>query len=376
MSTPEIFFFVGTEAELIKVFPVMLAVQGLGVNYKLIASGQNDIANSRILQRALNKQVDLALSDEASIQKSALGLIKWFLKTKRTAAAKIRAAFPEADFSKSIFVVHGDTVSTYMGAAVGKKLGAAVAHVEAGLRSHHLLNPFPEEIDRILTSRKANMHFAPGQIYCENLKKKSGVVNTNHNTIIDSLSFSAQIPAENESLNTLSGKNFFVYVLHRQENLANTNFLAQATRQAIELSAKLHAVVVLHKPTEIAFEKAGLLSEMQENPNITLLPRMDYFDFMKLLHMAKFVVTDGGSNQEELHYMGKPTLIMRSHTERQQGLGTNAKLYGGDVGAICRFYSEYESMASPPTHVQGTSPSQIIAEVLCNKLLYYSSTKQ
>lgn len=362
-----VFFFIGTEAELIKVFPVIIECKKRNIAYKLIASGQNDIVHSQILASIDCGGVDLELSKESDIKKSAVGLATWFAKTKRIAVKSIKAAFPEADFKNSIIIVHGDTVSTMMGAMVGKKLGMTVGHVEAGLRSHNIFNPFPEELDRMFTSRRARLHFAPGEEPAKNLVKAKGeVINTEYNTILDSLSFSYQIPLKS-AIKDYIDEDYFVFVMHRQENLMNDKFVRQVVERVAALAETRKCIIILHEITRVEFEKLGLLEDLKKNPQIILQPRVDYFDFMKLLHNAKFVITDGGSNQEELHYMGKPCLIMRKTTERNEGIGQNAMMFGGDLENIGRFAADFEKRAILPTEVK-VSPSSMICDIIENRL--------
>lgn len=358
----EQFFFIGTEAELIKVFPVIMACQKKGNLCHLIASGQNDLRRNRIINYiALNGKY-IELSKEETISKSARGLFCWFVRTWIDAEKKIGRYFDLRKLFGENLIVHGDTVSTYMGALLGRKLHMQVCHVEAGLRSHHLLNPFPEEIDRILTSRIARVHFAPGKEAVHNLKKVRGeVVNTKYNTILDSLAISEKMDTVTEGLSQIIEQDYFVFVMHRQENLMNREFVSSVLDQIEKLAFEKKCVIILHKITENTLSDMGRLQTLQKNRNFILLPRVDYFDFMKLLRGAQFVITDGGSNQEELHYMGKPCLIMRRATERLEGIGKNAILFDGCVEEIVRFAKEYITYQCS-ANVSGYSPSAIIAE--------------
>lgn len=356
-----LYFFIGTEAELIKVFPVIIAGMEKGVVCHIIASGQNDLKKSRIMREIQLNGKFLELSQESDIKKSAKGLLVWFAKTYRGAVKQITQVFDKEELKGAPMVVHGDTVSTFMGARIGKKLGCVVCHVEAGLRSHHLLNPFPEEIDRLLTSRIARVHFAPGEEPAENLKRARGtVVNTKYNTILDSLKYSEHMQVLTKEVEDLRGQDYFVFVMHRQENLANKEFVRQVLDRVKRFAQNRKCVLILHKITEVTLEEMGQLEELKENENFVLLPRVDYFDFMKLLQGAQYVITDGGSNQEELHYMGKPCLIMRKTTERQEGIGQNAVLYGGDVAAMERFEKKYKEYCMESL-LEESSPSKAIA---------------
>ena len=285
------------------------------------------------------------------------------------ALSRIRQDFDVEKLTGKVLVVHGDTVSTLMGAMIGRKLKMQVCHVEAGLRSHHLLNPFPEEIDRLLTSRFAKVHFPPGQEAVKNLNHSKGqVVDTVYNTILDSLKFSQEIPIITEGLEDVIKEDYFVFVMHRQENLMNKDFVKQVVERIEMLAKDRKCVFILHQITKNTLKEMGLLEKIKKNTNFILLPRLDYFEFMKLLKASKFVITDGGSNQEELHYMGKPCLIMRKTTERNEGIGQNAILYQGDIDKILTFGKEFFSYEIPSVVVE-ESPSSIIANVLilyCN----------
>lgn len=357
-----IFFFVGTEAELIKLFPVIIECRNRGLQYYIIASGQNDITKSRIILETKCGEIALELSKEANIKKSAVGLLTWWVKTYQRAENKIKQRFAEVQFQEAYMVVHGDTVSTYMGARIGKKLGMKVCHVEAGLRSHNILNPFPEEIDRMLTSRIARIHFAPGEYAVANLAKAKGrIVNTKQNTLLDSLEYSKEMSLKSDIESILS-TDYFVFVMHRQENLANRSLVENVFEKIEKLSKEKKCVIILHEITKNTLEKFGIMQSLEVNPNIKMLPRMDYFDFMKLLQNAQFVITDGGSNQEELYYMGKPALILRKTTERQEGIGINARLYDGDIAEIERFAQKYGEMQIQK--LEKVSPSRMIVDVL------------
>lgn len=358
------YFFIGTEAELIKVFPVIMECQKRGETCHIIASGQNDLKRSRIMQFIKLNGKYVELSDESSIKKSAVGLFAWFLRTRKNAIEIIRRYFKDDELIGSSLIVHGDTVSTFMGAMIGKAFKMKICHIEAGLRSHNLLNPFPEEIDRILTSRLARVHFAPGKEAVENLRKAKGqVIDTVYNTILDSLLLSEQMSIVTVGLEELVKQDYFVFVMHRQENLMNKDFVKQVLERVMLLTKERKCVFILHEITKNTLNEMGLMDKLKENTNFVFLPRVDYFDFMKLLNVAKFVITDGGSNQEELHYMGKPCLIMRKTTERNEGIGKNAIMYQGDVDKILVFGKEYESYKIQRL-VASESPSSIIANML------------
>jgi len=361
-----IVFFIGTEAEFIKVFPVIIEAKKTGSTIIIIASGQNNIAKSAINRHPHMPEIDFVLSEEKAIKKSALGLFKWFIKLAVSSKKRIVNHFPNIQFDQSVMVVHGDTVSTVLGARLGKKLNMKVAHIEAGLRSHHLFSPFPEEIDRMITSRYANMHFAPGEAYIKNLENVKGKkINTFENTLFDSLKIASAIDCKDALINKLIASEYFVVVLHRQENLVNQELMKTVVSEVLSMSKEKACVFVMHQITKIALQKNNLYQALLDNPNITLIGRTEFFDFVKLLEHALFVITDGGSNQEELSYMGKPCLILRSHTEREEGLGENALLLNGDLSLVKGFFTRYKAFERPAYRTIN-APSKIIAETLCD----------
>lgn len=360
-----IYFFIGTEAELIKIFPIMFAIKEKGISIKVIATGQNDISKSNVLKQVHNSKVDIMLSSEAKIKKSAIGLIKWYVKTYFHARNVLKK---EQGLRNSILVIHGDTISTVMGAMLGHKLGMRVAHVEAGLRSFDYFNPFPEEFDRVITSRYAKLHFAPNQTAYNNLKKVKGEkFNTQHNSIVDSLVYSESVQTETDMVSKLNGEPYFVFVMHRQENLANREYFVTVVNQIIEIASKMKCVIILHEPTRVRLEQLNLLESLKNDENIITTPRVEYFDFMKLLKKCEFVITDGGSNQEELYYMGKPCLLLRKKTERYEGMGENVVMHKGNAGTITAFSSSYKSYEREPITI-AESPSELIAEKLAIRM--------
>lgn len=362
-----IYFFIGTEAELIKVFPVIIKCQNVGKICHIIASGQNDLKKNRIMEFMNLNGKFIELSKETDIKKSVTGLLRWFLGIKKEASYIIKKHFNVNEMQNADLVVHGDTISTMMGAFIGKELGMRVCHVEAGLRSHNLFNPFPEEIDRLITSKIARVHFAPGRLPIENLRKAKGiVVNTKYNTILDSLAWSKKIEIKTKAVQKIQGQDYFVFVMHRQENLMNNNFVSQVIKQIRVLSRERKCVLILHKITENKFKEIGILENLQKDKNFLLMPRVDYFDFMKLLEGSQYVITDGGSNQEELYYMGKPCLIMRKTTERQEGIGENAVMYTGKIDDIKSFAKNYKSYQRECL-LEKCQPSKIICDVLCKQ---------
>ncbi|GAB3478883.1 UDP-N-acetylglucosamine 2-epimerase [Marinomonas epiphytica] len=357
-----IYFFVGTTAELIKLFPIMVEMRDQNIDYEVISSGQNQIVSSTIFEYFGLKAPSVILSDTTH-KKTAFGLLSWFFKSLFIGKASLKKRYK--DLKGAIMLVHGDTVSTVLGALVGKQLGMKVCHIEAGLRSYNYLNPFPEEIDRVITSRLASVHFAPNEWASKNLDGKKGeVINTGENTLLDSLRLSKTINLDSKYK---PKEAYFVLVVHRQENLFDSAFVESIFRRCIKESEKRHCVIVLHELTKIKLIELDLLDELNSNKNITLIPRLEYMEFMTVLSNCEFLVTDGGSNQEEAYYMGKPCLILRTHTERVEGLDENVLVSKKDESVIDAFFKDPNKYSREPKF-DVSYPSKIVVSSLVSML--------
>ncbi|MCR4797600.1 MAG: UDP-N-acetylglucosamine 2-epimerase [Lachnospiraceae bacterium] len=218
----------------------------------------------------------------------------------------------------------------------------------------------------MLTSSRARIHFAPNEEATANLTKAKGrVVNTGNNTLSDSLQYAKTMPCDDQKIeDVISSEKYFVFVIHRQENLSKDDFVREVMKHISHASKKMKCVIILHKITEIKLKQLGLLEDLMADDHYITFPRVDYFDFMKLLQGAEFVITDGGSNQEELSYMGKPCFIMRKTTERYEGIGENAVLMGDKgLDSMERFIDDYKSYEKVVSDRIG-SPSKIVIDEL------------
>ena len=355
------FFFIGTEAELIKLFPVLNEFSKKGIAYSIIASGQNDISKSRILSYLKNPTIEIFLSKKP-ITQTPVGVFVWFMKNLFSGHFLLRKEIGKSKDSKEFFIVHGDTVSTVMGALLGKSLGYKVAHIEAGLRSFNLLHPFPEELDRVITSFFVDVHFCPNTWAQKNLQKRKGVkIITKENTLLDSLRHVLHQGETPSVLKRMKKKKYFVFVMHRQENIYNETRVRSLIAEVEKQVKKLPCIFILHKPTELALTSYSLLKRIEKNEDIHITPRLPYEEFMKVLYNSEFIITDGGSNQEESYYMGKPCLVLRSETERIEGVDKNVVISKNNLTIIRKFIQKFEQYkrAEIAPKIQ---PSKIIAD--------------
>jgi len=357
-------FFVGTAAELVKMAPVIRAVKARGAPFRVIASGQNDLRGSELWALADVPGADVTLSTRP-IPPRATGLAAFLARTSVTGLADLRSALGgDTPRSRIKAVVHGDTVSTLMGATQFAALGIPVHHVEAGLRSFHLTEPFPEEICRVLVSRIAKVAYCPnewaaGHLHRRGLRK----VLTGGNTLYDALELAVGGSGSGAPLLPDLPARFFVLVVHRQENLMGDAFLRAIVAKVRAAKDRPPCVFVMHALTRAALERAGLMRELETDPSFVLLPRQPYVTFANVLARAEYLVTDGGSNQEEAYYLGKPCLLMRRVTERIEGLDENVLLSKDPVSEIDGFMRDPGRWARPRVRL-AVSPSAVIADDL------------
>lgn len=348
--------FLGTKAQLVKMGPIMKLMQDEGIDYNFIRSGQHWDTFSDILNNfGITKDPDHILyqgEDITGIAQMGKWAAEILLKYR---SKKVLSELFQGD-NKGIVLNHGDTFSTLLGAYLGKKHGLHCGHVESGLRSFNYFHPFPEELTRVITFRLCDYHFAPGEWALNNLEKHKGEkVNTHYNTLLDSLELSAQ------SGNAISEKPFGLVSIHRFENIFKKKRLRSIIDALIDSPLDQRLLFILHKPTENKLREYGLLEKLVNDDRIELHPRYDYFSFMSLLRSSEYLVTDGGSNQEECFYLGKPCLLMREKTERQEGLQKNVVLSRYKTDLINHFLSNYTHYTTEAV-IPDRSPSRIILD--------------
>ncbi len=336
----------GTKAQLVKMAPVMVRLRDRNIPYRFVHTGQHQATMSEMLDEFGLAHPDVVLhtgKDIVSLPQMAVWAAKilWQCLTRR------RAIFGEDP--KGIVLVHGDTLSTLLGAGMGKVAGLRVGHVESGLRSFRLFHPFPEEITRLLTFRLSDSLYCPGPWALSNVAKHgSERVDTGCNTLADTLAMALALDRRRDHV---PAEPYALVSLHRYENIFDRDSFARLIDTIEELARDTRLLFILHPPTERQIDRQGYRKRLEANPNIELRPRYTYFDFVTLLESARFVVTDGGSVQEESSYLGLPCLLMRHATERQEGLGENVVLSNFDPDTIRSF------AANPDAHRRESAAS-------------------
>ena len=239
-----------------------------------------------------------------------------------------------------IVLVHGDTTTTFAGALAAYYHQIDVGHVEAGLRTHNIYSPFPEEMNRKLTGSIAALHFAPTSTSEANLKAEnvdSERIFVTGNTVIDALQKTANddYVFESELLQNIDYKNKRVILVttHRRENLGEPmRHVYKALRQIVEEFDDVEVVFPVHKNPkvrEVVAEELGGLDKVH------LIDPLDYEPFANLMHRSYLILTDSGGVQEEAPALGKPVLVLRDTTERPEAVAAGTvKLIGTDRDVV------------------------------------------
>ncbi len=354
--------FIGTKAQYIKTAPVLRALDAAAVPYRLIDSGQHAHLTSTLRDELGVRAPDHVLRQGADISDVAGG-VRWSLRHLwRGWVAPVRVRAEIFGGQGGICLIHGDTVSTLLSAWLARRAGLRVAHLEAGLRSGSLWDPFPEELVRRIATRWSDVLLAPSAQAADQLRYRG--VRAEIVTLPINTGAEATVHALSRGRHPLPELQGYVLVtIHRLETLCRRQrlaFLIDAIRRA---AVRRPILCVLHEPTRRALAKAGLLESLQRMSHVHVLALQPYADFLQLAARADGVVTDGGSVQEECAYLGVPCLVLRAHTERPDGVGENVTVVPFDVVAVDRFLADPTPWRRP-SRLGATHPARLVVETL------------
>jgi UDP-N-acetylglucosamine 2-epimerase (non-hydrolysing) len=235
-------------------------------------------------------------------------------------------------------VVQGDTTTCFAAALSAFYHKVSLVHLEAGLRTGDPKNPFPEEVNRRLTTQMAALHLAPTQTSKKNLlhdgiDERSIVVTGN--TVIDALIYIAgrRTKIGNPDLRKISGKRCVLITAHRRESWGEP--MERATRAVASLAKAFPQILFLLPAHLNPAVREVLLPPLLGLQNVMVTPPLDYGDFVRAMRNCSIVLTDSGGVQEEAPAFGKPVLVMRETTERPEAVAAGtAKLVGTDEDLI------------------------------------------
>ncbi len=281
------------------------------------------------------------------------------------------------DIKPDLVLVHGDTTTSMATALAAFYQRIDVGHVEAGLRTHNLYSPWPEELNRQLTSRIAKYNFSPTELSKQNLLKENvdkDSIYVTGNTVIDALHWvSEKINSDKEILadverqieksgyetnRLLSGKQMVLITGHRRENFGEGFANICNALDSLSLNyPDVDFVYPVHLNPIVRESIARVFNDNQPE-NLYLIEPLDYLPFISLMGKSKLVLTDSGGIQEEAPGLGKPVLVMRNTTERPEAVDAGTvKLVGADsdriIAEVSRlldesdYYSEMAKAVNP-----------------------------
>jgi UDP-N-acetylglucosamine 2-epimerase (non-hydrolysing) len=356
--------FIGTKAQYIKTAPLMRHLDATGHRYNLIDSGQHS-GLTPLLRKELDlREPDVSLRRGLDL-KTIPAVLSWLFRSVVRAIlnpAAVRQKLFRGDH-RGLCVIHGDTPSTLLSAFLARTAGLKIAHLEAGLRSFNYLHPFPEELIRVIVMRWADLLFAPSDGAAANLAKMEvggSVINVGANTNVDALRYSLTLPFNGSPP---PSDPFILVTIHRVETLHSSRKLRQVVQLILGQAQHRQVVFILHPPTEMILKKKKFYPSLTEASNLILLPLLPHGDFLRYLQRADFVITDGGSVQEECALLGKPCLLMRRRTERLDGIGSNVVLSAFEPERIQYFLEHWKEFTCSPADLS-IRPSERIARVL------------
>jgi UDP-N-acetylglucosamine 2-epimerase (non-hydrolysing) len=321
---------VGARPNFAKVAPLMRALEGSEVSQVLVHTGQHYDAT---MSESFLSDLGMPAPDHHLGVGSA---------SHATQTAHVMLGFEPvlADEAPDLVVVVGDVNSTLGAALVCAKESVPVAHVEAGLRSFD--RAMPEEINRELTDRLAELLLAPGRGAVENLRRE-GIADERiylvGNLMIDSLHFilpRARAITPHSRLGLEDG-GYAVVTIHRPRNVDLPRELTAVFDLLEALQQRLPVVFSVHPRTAARLAEHGLQEKLQRLPHLTVTEPLSYVEFIGLLMRARVALTDSGGVQEETTVLGVPCLTLRPHTERPVTVevGTNL-VVGLDADVVLR----------------------------------------
>ena len=366
----------GTRPEAIKMAPVILAL-GDNFDVKICVTAQHRQMLDQVLELfEITPDYDLDImqpgQDLFDITSNVLLGVKKVLQIE------------EPD----VVLVHGDTTTSMATAMAAFYLKIPVGHVEAGLRTYDINSPFPEELNRQITSRIATLHFAPTKIARQNLldeKVPDSQIYVTGNTVIDALLSMVEKARIVDFSDTLlkrmpflkqekSGMPRIILVTgHRRENFGlGFEEICHALSVVANENPDIHIIYPVHLNPNVREPVNRILSNLN---NVHLIEPMEYLTFIKLMDLSYLILTDSGGIQEEAPSLGKPVLVMRDTTERPEAVESGTvKLVGTNKNDIVKMVNRlltdsnfYMQMSKAHNPYGDGKAGGIICDILVNR---------
>ena len=358
---------IGTRPEAIKMAPVIKALRKSDwAQCSVIATAQHrGLLDQTLTPFGIVPDIDLDLMTEGQ---SMVELTSRLLPSLSEAVTRLGAR---------AVLAQGDTASVFAAALVAFYAQISFGHVEAGLRTHDLGQPFPEEGFRQMVARLSRWHFAPTESAASNLRDEGiapDAIHVTGNTGIDSLMEVAAVARKQAASGNRAGRRLILLTAHRRESfgepMAN---IFSAVRRVADSYPDIDVLYPVHPNPNVKSMAEAMLGG---HPRIALCEPMEYPDFVHAMADSHLILTDSGGIQEEAPALSKPVLVLREQTERPEAIDFGvARLVGTDPGII---FDEVARLLDDPVHYRrmavGRSPygdgsaAPRIAEVLRGEL--------
>jgi UDP-N-acetylglucosamine 2-epimerase (non-hydrolysing) len=321
---------IGTRPEAIKLAPVVRAARAAGSEVRVCVTGQH-----REMLRPVLQLFDIVPDHDLDLMTPGQTL------PRLTAAALEGTAKAIETSEPSWVVVQGDTTTAMAASLASFYRGVPVAHVEAGLRTGDLRQPFPEEANRRIVDDLADLHFAPTERARANLLREGHTAETvrvTGNTGIDALRYAVSLDyeiARGPLAAVPRDRRIVLVTAHRRESFgAGMVAICRALQRLVRETADVQVVYPVHLNPNV---QDPVRSHLSNNERITLLPPLDYMSLVQLMRASTLILTDSGGIQEEAPSLGRPVLVLRDVTERPEAVEAGcSRLVGTNESRIVR----------------------------------------
>ncbi|MDO8963524.1 MAG: UDP-N-acetylglucosamine 2-epimerase (non-hydrolyzing) [Coriobacteriia bacterium] len=361
----------GTRPEAIKMAPVVARLRERPADFDVltVATAQHREMLDRVLELfAIVPDFDL----DVMVPKQTLSEV--------TARVIERMSPVVAQARPDVMLVQGDTTTTFASALAAFYQGVPVGHVEAGLRTGRLDQPFPEEANRRLTSVLTRWHFPPTELAKSRLLAEGvdpGHVHVTGNTVVDALleasAMPYDFPAGPLADALASGNRIVLLTAHRRENWGEPmRHICRAARRLVEAFDDVTVLFAVHRNPQV---REVAEAELAGVPRVLLLDPVDYLPFVKVMQAATLILSDSGGIQEEAPSLAKPVLVLREVTERPEAMDAGmVRLVGTDedriVAEASRLLSDpaaYADMATRANPFGDGQAARRIADILAEE---------
>ena len=365
----KIFIVIGTRPEVIKMAPIIQALQAsIWAHPFVVVTGQ---------QRELLEQTMqiFKLSADANLDLMTTNQTLAALTARLSAALDNLLEREKPD----VVLAQGDTTSVFVAALTAFYRKIPFGHVEAGLRTKNIHNPFPEELNRVLVSRMTTWHFTPTENTKRNLLDElipEKDIYVTGNTVIDALLSVKNITNFNRANYNLTNKKLLLLTAHRRESFGGPLVeICEAVLELCELRKDIQFLIPVHPNPNV---QSVLFDKLGSKKEITLTQPFNYLEFIGAMNAADLILTDSGGVQEEAPALGKPVLVLRENTERLEAVSAGVvKLVGTNrqkiVSSVCNILenpAEYNKMTLGGSPYGDGYAASRISEIL---RVYFSS---